>query len=169
MGIRSTGGGLCILPRFCPGQESAFASARQPGLPEVFRGVCSPPCSLSAPCPLSLIQPTGWGQSCPAGSVLGSSRLASGWEAILEGRPGTAADENQVEATGSHPALGLLWAYPELVPTQRGSWLQAYTPEGPLLHQCARPLVPKGPAGCFHRVIKHQHSRGRQRQLPGCR
>lgn len=60
---------------------------------EMFRKGTFPSCSpqpLSAP--FSLWLPvTGWGQSCPAGIVLGSSRLASGAVPSPEGPPGTAA------------------------------------------------------------------------------
>lgn len=63
---------------------------------EMFRRGAFPSCFPAAPqCTLLSLAHTvtGWGQSCPAGSVLGSSRLALGGVPILEGPPSTAGDK----------------------------------------------------------------------------
>lgn len=126
---------------------------------EMFRRGTFPSCSpqpLSAPFSLWLTV-TGWGQSCPAGIVLGSSRLAFDAVPALEGLPGTVA---QVGTRRSPPAPGLGETGPEHVPAQGARRLEAHTPgRANSYTPCSRPSVPMRPAGFFHRIIKCQPNR----------
>ena len=134
----------------CPDRGAALH--RSPGglvLGNVQKG-CIPSASLwfcAALVPVTVT--TGWGLSCPAAMILGSSRLAVVGVPILEDHPaqprrsGPGGDKRVTSSFASHA-----W---------RPAPVEGLTPAL---------QVPMGPAGFFHRVIKCQSPRGRQRQHP---
>ena len=141
----------------CPAQtgELPFAGAREAWFCGHARQGCVP---AASPWPRTALVPvtavTGWGQSCPAGIVRSSGRPAVGGVPTLEGPPATAAQIRTRWRQEGHFQL-------------RVPCLEACTPGRPdSCTPCTGPLVPMGPAGFFHRVIKCQSPRGRQRQLP---
>lgn len=136
----------------CPAQtrELPFTGAQEAWFCGNAQKGCIPSASLwfrAALVPVTVA--TGWGLSCPAGMILGSSRLAVVGVPILEGHPaqphrsGPGGDKRVTSSSASHA-----W---------RPAPLEGLTPAL---------QVPMGPAGFFHRVIKCQSPRGRQRQLP---
>lgn len=158
IGIPGTGGGLCVLPRSELGEAWFCGNVQKGCIPRLLP--CSSPCTL-----LSLaLTVTGWGQSCPAGSIRASGRLPLGGVPILEGPPGTAA---QLGTRGSPPTPGLgRFNRNTRLPKEPRGWTPAPL-KAQLLHPVFQDLGAWGPAGFFHRVIKCQSPTGRQRQLPG--
>lgn len=78
---------------------------------------------------------------------------------VLEGLPA------QRHRRGWHGDKGVT---PSRVRAGSALWPEACTPGRPSsCTPCAGALLPMGPAGFFHRVIKCPSPRGRQRQLPG--
>lgn len=145
-----------------------------------------PPWPLGVPFSASLIQSQVGGSLVLPGIVLGSDSLAPGRVPdpegvpvleglpvlgglpVLEGPPGPAPQVRPGQGQGGHFHLGVGQVRLAHMPAQRVPWPEACTPGRP--NSCAPrvgPPLPMGPAGLFHRVIKCQSPKGRQRQLPG--